>query len=120
MVHRQRRSFSRREKRAFARILLAAIIAALFLLALAPGCSLRSYGQVKRKTEAVVAENERLLQETVRLREEIRLLQHDVKHLERIAREKYGMLRKNEEVYYLHQAASAESPPEEGNGENLP
>ncbi|MBX3043663.1 MAG: septum formation initiator family protein [Candidatus Kapabacteria bacterium] len=35
------------------------------------------------------------------LRQEIELLKSDPATIERIAREKYGMKRKNEEVYYL-------------------
>ncbi len=33
------------------------------------------------------------------LKEEIRRLQHDTAHIERIAREKYGMAKKNEKMY---------------------
>jgi cell division protein FtsB len=116
VVQRQRQGFNRREKRAFARILPTIFILALLLLAFGPSRSLRSYVQVKRKTESVAADNERLQQEMAQLREEISLLQHDVKYLEKIAREKYGMLKKNEEVYYIDPIRPAE-PPTEDNGE---
>jgi cell division protein FtsB len=111
-VQRQRQSLNRREKRALARILLAVFILALLLLVFAPGYSLHSYVQVKQQREALLADNERLQQETAQLREETRLLKHDDKYLERIAREKYGMLKKNEEVYYIEPVEAVEPPPE--------
>jgi cell division protein FtsB len=41
------------------------------------------------------------LREKAALEQEIDLLLHDKAYLEKAAREKYGMLKKNEEVYYL-------------------
>ncbi len=46
-------------------------------------------------------ENKSLLRETVELGREIKFLQNDKGYLEKVAREKYGMLKKDEEVYYL-------------------
>ncbi|WP_417917066.1 FtsB family cell division protein [Candidatus Electronema sp. JC] len=93
-----------------ARLLLAALVLALLFLAFAPGRSLRSLRQVNKQAEAAAEENKILLRETVQLNEEIRLLQHDERHLEKIAREKYGMLRKNEEVYYVSPPIEAKAP----------
>lgn len=107
---RRKQGFNRREKRALARILLAVFLVALLLLSFAPGRSLHSLRQVNKKAEALSEENKMLLQETVQLHEEIKLLQHDERHLEKIAREKYGMLKKNEEVYYLSPSAEEKSP----------
>ncbi|CAK8716510.1 Septum formation initiator [Candidatus Electrothrix laxa] len=42
-----------------------------------------------------------MLQEKAVLEKEIDLLMHDKAYLEKMAREKYGMLKKNEEVYYF-------------------
>ena len=68
---------------------------------LAPRCSLYSYYKMEKKSNRLVEENKRLLEEKAALEKEIDLLQHDKAYLERVAREKYGMLKKNEEVYYL-------------------
>jgi cell division protein FtsB len=96
-----RQRLNRRERRALVRILLLACIVAGFFLAVAPGCSLYSYCRTQQQKAALVAENAHLIKETEALKEEIHLLQHDEGYLERIARGKYGMLKKNEEVYYL-------------------
>ncbi|MGR0482092.1 MAG: FtsB family cell division protein [Candidatus Electronema sp. V4] len=97
-----------------ARILSAAFLLSLFFLAFTPGRSLRSLRQVRQQAEAVAEENKTLLRQTMQLAEEIRLLQHDERHLEQLAREKYGMLKKNEEVYYYEPVEPAEpvAPPE--------
>ncbi|RWX50033.1 Septum formation initiator [Candidatus Electrothrix marina] len=42
-----------------------------------------------------------MLEEKAALEKEIDLLMHDKNYLEKVARGKYGMLKKNEEVYYL-------------------
>lgn len=97
-MRQRRQGFNRREKRALVRLPLAAFVLALLFLAFAPGRSLR---QMRQQAEALTEENKTLLRETVQLNEEIWLLQHDERHLEKIAREKYGMLKKNEEVYYI-------------------
>ncbi len=112
-MQRQRQSLNRREKRALARIILAVVLLSLFFFAITPGRSLRAYFSIKKKIEAVERENERLRQETAELYEAIRRLKHDDKYLEKIAREKYGMLKKNEEVYYIQSAEAAEPPPED-------
>ena len=110
MVRQRRQGFNRREKRALARLLLAALILALFFLAFAPDRSLRSLRQVNKQAEAAAEENKILLRDAVQLKEEIRLLQHDERYLEKIAREKYGMLKKNEEVYYISPPLEEKDP----------
>ncbi|WP_417911483.1 FtsB family cell division protein [Candidatus Electronema sp. TJ] len=110
MVRQRRQGFNRREKRALARLLLSAFILALLFLTVAPKCSLHRLRQVNKQTETAEKENETLLQATIQLNEEIRLLQHDERYLEKIAREKYGMLKKNEEVYYVSPPPEEKSP----------
>ncbi len=117
---RRRQGFNRREKRALARILLAALILSLLFLALAPGCSLRAHFAVSKKIEQTRQENQLLLRETMQLAEDIRLLQHDERHLEKIAREKYGMLKKNEEVYYYEPVAQEELPAPQPDSTEMP
>lgn len=106
MAQQRKQHLNRRERKAFVRILLAAALLCLLLLALAPGCSLRSCLLAKKKAEALSQENARLLREGVQLNKEIRLLEQNEKYLEKIAREQYGMLMNDEEVYCFE-------PPEE-------
>ncbi len=112
-MRQRRQGFNRREKRALARLLLAALVLALLFFTFAPGRSLRSLRQVNKQAEAAAEENKILLRETVQINEEIRLLQHDERHLEQLAREQYGMLKKNEEVYFYGPVVPAEllAPP---------
>lgn len=110
MQQRRRQGLNKREQRALARILLTVLLIALLLLAFAPGRSLHSLRQMNKKAEVVAEENKTLLQKTVQLNEEIKLLQHNEQHLEKIAREQYRMLKKNEEVYYYDSVEPAESP----------
>ncbi|MCI5226343.1 MAG: septum formation initiator family protein [Candidatus Electrothrix sp. AX2] len=98
---RQSKGFSLRERRAFRRILLIVLFFGGFFLLFAPRCSLYSYYKIEKKSNRVIKENKRLLQEKAALEKEIDLLLHDKDYLEKVAREKYGMLKKNEEVYYL-------------------
>jgi cell division protein FtsB len=100
---------NRRERKAFVRILLLALLVAGIFLVFVPGCSLYTYCTIQEQRSDLLAERDRLFKETQALKEEIHLLQHDEGYLEKIAREEYGMLKKNEELYYL-------SPPRrEGN-----
>ena len=98
---RQSKGLSLKEKRVFRRVLLAFLLAGGFFLFFAPHCSLYSYYKMEKKSNRLVEENARLLTEKAALEKEIDLLLHDKAYLEKVAREKYGMLKKNEEVYYL-------------------
>jgi cell division protein FtsB len=97
----QSNGLSLREKKAFRRILLTFFFLGVFFLLFAPQCSLYSYYKIEKKSNRLIEENKRLRQEKVALEKEIDLLLHDKAYLEKVAREKYGMLKKNEEVYYL-------------------
>ena len=98
---RQSNGLSLKEKRIFRRVLLTFLLAGSVFLLLAPRCSLYSYYKMEKKSNRLVEENKRLLEEKAALEKEIDLLLHDKTYLEKVAREKYGMLKKNEEVYYL-------------------
>ncbi|MCI5141220.1 MAG: septum formation initiator family protein [Candidatus Electrothrix sp. ATG1] len=98
---RQSKGLSLREKKAFRRILLTVLLSGGFFLFFAPQCSLYSYYSIEKKSNRLVKENQKLLEEKAALEKEIDLLLHDNAYLEKVAREKYGMLKKNEEVYYL-------------------
>lgn len=77
----------------------------VFFLLFAPNCSLYSYYILQEKSNRVAEENRRLLEETAELKKEIELLEYDKAYLEKVAREKYGLLKRNEEVYYLRPQA---------------
>lgn len=98
---RQSNGLSLREKKVFQRVLLTVLLSGGFFLLFAPRCSLYSYYKIEKKSNRLVEENKRLLREKAALEKEIDLLLHDKAYLEKVAREKYGMLKKNEEVYYL-------------------
>lgn len=98
---RQSNGLSLREKRTFYRILLFVFLSGGALLLFAPHCSLYSYYKIEKKSNRLAEENKRLLQEKAKLEKEIDQLLHDPAYLEQVAREKYGLLKKNEEVYYL-------------------
>ncbi|WP_446009401.1 FtsB family cell division protein [Candidatus Electrothrix sp.] len=72
-----------------------------FFLLFAPQCSLYSYYKIEKKSNRLAEENKRLRLEKAALEKEIDQLLHDKNYLEKVAREKYGLLKKNEEVYYL-------------------
>ena len=59
------------------------------------------YGLLKLRREAARLEQQTkaLQQSNEELRQEIDRLQNDPEYLERVAREKYGMLKKNEQVF---------------------
>jgi cell division protein FtsB len=98
---RQSSGLGLRERVVFRRVLLTVLLSGVFFLLFAPRCSLYSYYRIEKKSNRLVEENKRLLQEKAALEKEIDLLVHDTAYLEKVARGKYGMLKKNEEVYYL-------------------
>ncbi|CAK8718181.1 hypothetical protein GCAAIG_07635 [Candidatus Electronema halotolerans] len=101
MTDRRRSYLNQREKRALVRILSAAALSALLFFLFAPHCGLRAHWLMQEKNEELRQKNSGLVQENLRLQKEISRIQHDDRYLEQIAREKYNMLRKNEEVYYI-------------------
>lgn len=101
MTGQRRPRYNQREKRALVRIFSAAALLILLFLLFAPNCGLRSYWLIQKKNKKLTQENLHLRQENLRLQEDIQRIQHDDHYLEQIAREKYNMLRKNEEVYYI-------------------
>jgi cell division protein FtsB len=101
MAQQRKQHLNKRERRALVRILSAAALLCLLLLCLAPGCSLRSYFSVKEKAAALAQKDKWLRQEIEQINKEIKLLQQDSRYLEKIAREQYGMLKKNEELYLI-------------------
>ena len=82
-------------------MLLGAAIALLLLLwiVFAPGRGFLHYVKLHREIKTLNEENERLEARNVELTADIQRLQSDNAYLEKIAREKHGLLKKDEMVF---------------------
>ncbi len=65
----------------------------------APGRGIFFLHQQKKDLVALKVEQERLIQENMEMEQAIKRLQSDEGYLEKVAREEYGMLKKNEMVF---------------------
>ncbi len=65
----------------------------------APGTGVFSLLKLRNRALELEIQNEELMRVNRELQEEIDRLETDREYLERIAREKYGMLKKNEQVF---------------------
>ena len=101
MANRRNQELTKREKRALRRFTLAVIVIALLFLIFAPGRGLLTHHSLKKEVQTLVHDNKMLQQRNIELAEEIERLKHDEAYLEHLAREKYGLLKKNEEIYEL-------------------
>jgi cell division protein FtsB len=101
MADKGSQGLNKREKRAIRRFILAMIVLSLLFIVFAPGRGLLSHRKLKKEVQNLIHDNATLQQRNAELAEEIKLLKNDDVYLERLAREKYGMLKKNEEVYKL-------------------
>lgn len=81
------------------KIVIVLIILAVIWLLLAPGTGLYSLMKQRRTTAELQKQTEMLLQTNEQLQAEIDRLKHDDAYLEQVAREKYGLLKKNERVF---------------------
>ncbi len=75
------------------------ISAALLWLLFAPGTGVYSLVKMRSRTAALERQTEELIRSNEALRAEIERLKHDEAYLEQVAREKYGLLKKNERVF---------------------
>lgn len=99
MAGQRKKTLSGSEKKRLMRIIiLIAGISVLFLL-FVPGRSLISYHNMRQQVSELTMKNENLVRRNQELVKEIERLQHDDEYLEKIAREKHGLLKKNETVY---------------------
>jgi cell division protein FtsB len=101
MANRQKQGLNRREQRALRLFIFVVVVVSLLFLLFAPGRGLLPYQRMKKEIRALAEENKALQQRNVELASEIERLKHDDAYLEELARQKYGMLKKNEEVYKL-------------------
>jgi len=107
MRKKQNQGLNKREKRAIARIAIFIFLVSLIILAFAPGRSLYTQYKIKKEIEAQTARNHQVEQRNQQLSKEIEKLKTDDAYLEQLARQKHGMLKKNEEVYNLKPPAKA-------------
>ena len=81
------------------KIVIVLIGLALVWLFFAPGTGLYSLLKQRGRTAELEQQTESLIQTNEELRAEIERLKHDQAYLEQVAREKYGLLKKNERVF---------------------
>ena len=81
------------------KIIIVLIIAAVIWVLFAPGTGVYSLIRLRSKTTQLEEQTEALLKTNEELRAEIERLKHDQAYLEQVAREKYGLLKKNERVF---------------------
>ena len=87
------------EKRRLRQIIVVVIVLVLLWVLFAPGSGYLQYRRLQKQIAVLARENSVLEEQNAELRQEIQRLQHDEAYLEELARKKYGLLRKNEEVY---------------------
>ncbi|MBT8333792.1 MAG: septum formation initiator family protein, partial [Deltaproteobacteria bacterium] len=78
---------------------LGLVVVSMIWLLFAPGTGVYSLLKVRNKTNRLEQETKELIQANKDLQAEIERLKNDPAYLEQIAREKYGMLKKNERVF---------------------
>ncbi len=81
------------------KIILLLVIASLAWLLFAPGTGVYSLFKMRSKAASLEIEVKELVQSNEKMRAEIERLKNDPVYLEEIAREKYGLIKKNERVF---------------------
>lgn len=81
------------------KIVIALIIVSFVWILFAPGTGVYSLMKQRSKTVELEQQTEALKKTNERLQAEIDRLMHDEAYLEQVAREKYGLLKKNERVF---------------------
>ncbi len=107
MAGRRAQGLNKREKKLLRLVVFAVVLVCLLFILFAPGRGLVSLRNLKKEVQALDRDNKILHQRNVELAQEIELLKNDKDYLEQLAREKYGLLKKNEEVYNLGKSKSA-------------
>ncbi len=92
-------TLSHTERRILIRIIaLIGIIAGLWIT-FAPGSGLVHYNRLKNDLAQLSAKNNELKQQSEELHRQLERLKNDEAYLEELARQKHGLLKKNEMVY---------------------
>ena len=90
------------------KIIIVLIVGAVVWLMFAPGTGVYSLIKMRSTTKELEQQTEALLKTNEELRAEIERLKHDQAYLEQVAREKYGLLKKNERVFDFSQGSREE------------
>ncbi len=93
----------RRKKKRVWRIGVLLGLFTLLLLFFLPGHGIMHYRKLEKQSDALTRENQQLRKKNKELARKIDALKNDTDTIERVAREKYGLLKKNEEVYKFKQ-----------------
>ena len=90
--------------------LVGLVVAGLLILwvVFAPGRGYYHFRKMQREIDMLAAENSRLEARNLELSEDIRRLRSDEAYIEEIARQKHGLLKKNETVYEFKPRARKE------------
>lgn len=81
------------------KIILGLVIISICWLLFAPGTGVYSLLKLRNKAIQLEKQNEALMSTNEQLQAEIDRVKNDKDYLEQIAREKYGLLKKNEQVF---------------------
>lgn len=81
------------------KVVIVIIAAALLWILFAPGTGVYSLVKMRSRTAALEQQTEALINTNEELKAEIERLKNDEAYLEQVAREKYGLLKKNERVF---------------------
>lgn len=81
------------------KLILVLVVLSVTWVLFAPGTGVFSLLKLRNRALELEIRNEELLRVNTELQAEINRLKNDEEYLERIAREKYGLLRKNEQVF---------------------
>ncbi len=99
MGTRNSQELSGRELKILRLFIAVVLLFSLLFLFFAPGRGLWTQHSLKQEIKELVRKNKELQEQNVRYAGEIERLKHDEAYIEDLARHKYGMLKKNEEVY---------------------
>ncbi|GAB4369032.1 MAG: hypothetical protein Kow0042_10510 [Calditrichia bacterium] len=88
-------------KRGILRWIIMAFLVALFVIFFTGSRSLIELYSLNRERNELIQKKEYLLMQNEQLNEEIQKLQSDEDYIEKIAREKFNMKKKNEDVYLI-------------------
>ena len=81
------------------KIIIVIVVLTIVWLLFAPGTGVYSLVKQNNKMAELERQTEILINSNEELRAEIERLKHDQAYLEQVAREKYGLLKKNERVF---------------------
>lgn len=99
MKKRFQNTLSPLQQRRFVKILVLLAIAAVGWIFFAPDMGIYSLYSQKNRVEKLQEKKSKLEAENAALRREIERIENDVEYLERLAREKHGLLKENEMVF---------------------